>query len=81
MQVQTRPAQRRRRGPGRGVRDAKRPSDLSELLTLSEAGKRFGISERRVYRWAQEGLVHPVKPHGRILYPEWELRWLVETSA
>ena len=60
------------------MRAARRPSQFSELLTLSEAGKRFGISERRVYSWAQAGLVHPVKPQGRILYPEWELRQLVE---
>jgi hypothetical protein len=80
MQVHPAPP-RSRPSRGTGIRNARRPSALAELLTLSEAGKRFGVSERRVYQWAEQGLLHPVKPHGRILYPEWELRCLVERET
>ena len=33
-----------------------------------------------IYRLAKEKLVHAVRPHGRILYPAWELDALIETS-
>lgn len=54
------------------------PQLVSELLTLREAAQRFGIDRRQIYVWAQLSLLHPVRPHGRVLYPEWELSELVK---
>lgn len=51
---------------------------VSELLTLREAGVRFGVHNQQIYAWAAAGLIHPVRPGGRTLYPEWELVELVK---
>ncbi len=56
-----------------------RPRLVSELLTLREACRRFDLYPEKIYAWAEAGLLHPVKPNGRTLYPEWEIRALVLT--
>ena len=57
----------------------RRPQVVSELLTAREAATRFGVTDYKLYKWAAEGSLHPVRAPGglRILYPEWELRELV----
>ncbi len=55
------------------VNDSRRPHQFAELLTLSEACLRFGVRPHRIYAAASQGLLHPVQPNGRILYPEWEI--------
>jgi predicted site-specific integrase-resolvase len=54
---------------------------VSELLTLREACKRFGLYPEKIYGWAKAGALHPVQPAGRLLYPEWELRELVSSDG
>jgi hypothetical protein len=49
------------------------------LLTLREACNRFPeLYPEVVYAWARDQLLHPVRPNGRTLYPEWELARLVK---
>jgi hypothetical protein len=56
------------------IREARAPRLVSELLTLREACERFpGLHFKQIYVWAEAGILHPVKPQGRTLYPEWEL--------
>ena len=55
------------------------PQLVSELLTAQEAFRRFpGLHYKKIYAAAAAGLLHPVRPHGRVLYPEWELANLVK---
>ena len=59
-----------------------RKSDVHyELLTLRDAMRRFGVYQHRVYRWVEEGRLHPVKPGGRTLYPAWELEALTDRNV
>jgi hypothetical protein len=51
----------------------RKPEQHFRLLTLREAEQLFGLSEFYVYRGVRKGDIHPVKPNGRTLYPEWEL--------
>lgn len=46
------------------------------LLTLREAAQEFGVHPHAVYDAVRKGRLHPVKPAGRTLYPEWEIRAL-----
>lgn len=55
------------------IRDARAPQPSGELLTLREACARFGVYPQVVWAWVAAGQVHAVRPHGRVLYPEWEL--------
>jgi len=57
------------------IRRARKPEgdQIFPLLTLTEACVRFGITNRRLYHLVSLRLVHPVQPHGRVLYPEWEI--------
>jgi len=66
----------RRQGP---IAAARAPKVVSELLTLREACARDErLYPQLIWMWASEGLLHPVRPHGRVLYPEWELSELVK---
>jgi hypothetical protein len=58
------------------INKSHRPNTLSELLTAQEACRRYGIRTQRLYALAELGLLHPVQPNGRILYPAWELEAL-----
>ena len=49
------------------------PELIAELLTAHEARLRFGLRNQRLYAMVKAGLVHPVRPNGRVLYPEWEI--------
>ena len=64
------------------VRNAQSPKRLFELLTLREIEQRFGLHFKLVYAMAEAGLLHAVQVggKGRIYYPEWELRELLERS-
>ncbi|HKW93972.1 MAG TPA: helix-turn-helix domain-containing protein [Methylomirabilota bacterium] len=56
-----------------------RKADLHyELLTLRAAMRQFGVYHQVIYRWVDEGVLHPVKPAGRTLYPSWELEALTQ---
>ena len=58
--------------------EERQPEFEYELVTLREACKRFpGLHDKLIYRWARLGLLHPVRPNGRRLYPLWELEALV----
>jgi len=64
----------------RAIRNTPAPQLVSELLTLREACARFGLYNEQVYAWARDGRIHPVKPNGRTLYPEWEIAHCVKPS-
>jgi excisionase family DNA binding protein len=44
------------------------------LLDMRAACRMFRVSSHTIYRLAREGHIHAVRPQGRLLYPEWELR-------
>jgi hypothetical protein len=61
---------------------ARAPQVVGELLTLRAACARFeGLDYRQIYAWVEEGRLHPVRPGGRLLYPEWEIRALVSSDG
>lgn len=49
------------------------------LLTIRDAEREYGLSGKRIYAAVRAGRVHPVKPNGRTLYPEWELAALLRS--
>jgi hypothetical protein len=63
------------------LRSVRAPQDHAELLTLREACRRFDIDRRQIWVWAALGQLHPVRPAGRTLYPEWELEALISTAT
>jgi len=65
-------------GRAPNMAEERQPEFEYELVTLREACKRFpGLHDKLIYRWARLGLLHPVRPNGRRLYPLWELEALV----
>jgi hypothetical protein len=52
---------------------ARAPRRVHQLLTLTQACRRFGLYHLQIYAAVEQGKVNPVQPHGRILYPIWEL--------
>lgn len=55
-----------------------KPDVHFRLMTIRDAEREFGLTGKRIYAAVLDGVVHPVRPNGRTLYPEWELRSLTK---
>ncbi len=55
-------------------------SSLDKLLTIAETADHFQVTQKTIFNWGKNGLLHPIQIGRRVFFEQREIENLIETN-